>query len=140
LNPHADGNNWLHFLAAHGDTRILAEWMARMPEAIDAQNIFGQTPAHVACGFGNLSAAVLLKRIGARMDIRDCLGRTPIDLIATGLRQKLQLENPHESCAAAAAIAASAVDAAPRRELLQSSPGKALPDKLSQSMQRRQAI
>ncbi len=80
------GETALHLIAMSppksGSVSIeIALWLAENGEEIDVQNIDGMTGLHLAIMNGNVEMAAALVRKGADMSIKDCNGKTPLDLI-----------------------------------------------------------
>jgi len=96
-----DGRTALHHLAHHG---LAAEARAVLDAEsigtggpggapLDAADALGKTPLHVAAARGDERVARLLLDRGARADLRDGSGRTPLEL-ASGAARELLLDRP----------------------------------------------
>lgn len=75
------GRNALHSAAINKAWGCL-EVLLREPAAIsvDCQGTYGETPLHDACRTRDATGVMLLVTAGARCDIRDSEGRTPVDI------------------------------------------------------------
>lgn len=89
------GRNVLHSAAINRAWACL-QILLKQPDAVDVncQGRDGETPLHDACKTRDTTGAQLLVKAGARCDLRDSEGRTPVDIArlneATGTLQILE--------------------------------------------------
>ena len=72
----------LYFASANGFCALAEKLIREEGSKIDARNLFGETPLHVAVRAGQQKMVQLLCEMGANIFLSDKSGRTPLKLIA----------------------------------------------------------
>ena len=82
--PDEDGDTVIHMAAVNDDLILANLWRGafqeKFAEQLNAQNLLGQTPLHIAVINNDNSMIKFLARSGAYIQVHDCQGRTPIHL------------------------------------------------------------
>jgi len=81
MDEFTDGGHVLHSAAISGSTRVLKLFLAQPGISINSQaNPARDTPLHLACRFGKSESVRLLLEAGARTDLVNSHGLTPIKM------------------------------------------------------------
>ena len=93
-NLMTDGKAAIHWAASYGQTEVVRQLIARGADVNLVAEHTGYTPLHEAVDFGQAEVAEVLLRAGARRDVKDSVGNTPLDLnlVGTDLRTREVLE------------------------------------------------
>ena len=68
---------------------IAAEILIDNGAKVDARNVYGDTPLHLAAGENHMAVAELLINRGARVNVRNKLGATPLNVASDPEMQQL---------------------------------------------------
>ncbi|HEY3416578.1 MAG TPA: ankyrin repeat domain-containing protein [Armatimonadota bacterium] len=73
-----NGTTDLHLAIARGDRNTIQQLLESQRELVEASNQDGMTPLHFAAYLGDEKLVCELVRRGARINVRDVYGRTPL--------------------------------------------------------------